>query len=396
MNNEILKEKIKSLKISCIIHSVIYLITSVIHILIYYKVIWLSNRDNNIFFIEIIIIIVFTLIPLLLFMFLSLLNLSKKFFIILKQLLKILFYAFFLNSMIISLSTWNNAQLLSSFYNECPFNFLVEDLPNIFQNYTINNKKTIKKLCKYRRCFYNNNYIKDNKIINNYICNLEQKDKSITCSNIDKNVLKINDDIINYIEYCNEYTKMYECEKENNFLVYNIQYDYKCPNKSDVTLNYSLSFIFIFIDGFICSIPWLYEYYYIKDLLSLLTININNDNNNNNQSLNETNNTSKLDDSNSSQNFEKQPTQTIIIDNLNDKDNKSDILSINKVKKDNNKVNTGNILSNKEINNNNNHNNIEDDKSKSGNILINSNKDTFNIINKNIKPDIKQIKYEKK
>lgn len=395
MNNENVKEKIKNLKISCSIHSIIYLITITIHILIYYKLIWLSNRDANIFFIEIIIIIAFTFIPVLLFFFFSFLTLTKKFLIILKQLLKILFYVFFLNSMIISISTWNNAQLLSSFYNECPFNFLVEDLPNIFQNYTINNKKEIKKLCKYRRCFYNNNYIKNHKIINNYVCNLEQKDKSITCSNLDVNNLKINDDIINYIEYCNEYTKIYECEKENNFLAYNIPYNYKCPNKSDVNLNYSLSFIFIFIDGFICSMPWLYEYYYIKDLLLLLSININNDNNNN-QSLNETNNTSKIDDSNSSQNFEKQPTQTIIIDNLNYKDNKSDILSINKVKKDNNKVNSGNILSNKEINNNNNHNNKEDDKSKSGNRLINSNKDTFNIINKNIKPDTKQIKFEKK
>jgi hypothetical protein len=141
MNNEIIKEKVKTLKSSYIFHSIIYIITSVIHILIYLKIYWLSKREKNVFFIEIIIIISFAFIPIILFFFSFLLILSKKYLSIIKQLLKILFYLFFLNSMIVSLSTWNNAQLLSTFYHECPFNFNIEEIQDIFDNFTITNKK---------------------------------------------------------------------------------------------------------------------------------------------------------------------------------------------------------------------------------------------------------------
>ena len=398
MNNEIIKEKVKTLKSSYIFHSIIYIITSVIHILIYLKIYWLSKREKNVFFIEIIIIISFAFIPIILFFFTFLLILSKKYLSIIKQLLKILFYLFFLNSMIVSLSTWNNAQLLSTFYHECPFNFNVEEIQDIFDNFTITNKKYLKKKCKYRRCFPNDNYIKNNKIINNYICNLEQNNKGISCSILEVDYTKIKQEIINYIEYCQEFTKMYQCEKENNYISYKISYNFRCPNKSDVSLNYSLAFIFIFIDGIICSLPWLYEYYCLKDILSLLNITMSNGNNN--HSLKETNNTSKINENISNNNshiFEKQPTDIIIIENLkkykSNVEDSLDILSINKIKRNNHELNSSKKLSNRAIKD---HNCLDkNNKSKSENKLMNNNNNILNIMNVNIKSTIYKINKEK-
>lgn len=392
MNNENIKEKIQSLKSAYIFHSLIYIVTSIIHILIYLRLYWVSKRDKNIFVIEIILIISFSFIPIILYFLAPLLSSSKKYISFLKPLLKILFYLFFFNSMVVSLSTWNNAQLLSTFYNECPFNFNVDELPNIFDNYTMTNKKNIKKQCKYRRCFIYDNFVKNSKVINNYICNFGQKNKGITCSILDKDNNIIKKEIINYIDYCNEFTKMYQCEKENNYITYNISYDWKCPKSSEVSLNFSLAFIFILIDGLICSLPWFYEYYSIKEIYSSLNINGNNSNQNNN-SLKDTNNTSKMSgniSNNESQNFEKQPTDLIIIDSLNSKkkykselEDSHDILSINKIKKSDHATNDSKNLSNKAIKSRDNNN-----KSKSENKLINHNNNIFNIMNVNIKPNI--------
>ena len=413
--NYVLQKKIHSLKLSNLLHSSIYFISVVIHLIVYFEVRWLSNREREFFFIEIIILSFFTIIPNTLSLFLVCVKLTKKLFGILQTFSKVFFYINFFNGLIISIDAWNNATMLSSFFKSCPFYYKIEDINYIFPNVQLDNE-LIKKKCSYRRCFQNNTLIKDQKQVINYICNLQEKDKTIECFEIGENERNLNGAIKNYVDYCKSYKKMYKCEKSDDFFP-NIQnkYDYKCPGKSDVVFNYTFGFLFIFIDSFICSLPWLYEYYSYKDLILLLCLEFMNNHDRNNQSVRDTNNTTKVNENennsnddngnnnnNNSQSFERQPTETIIVDNNYNKsinetklDNKNEILSIK-----NNRINfisNCNILSSKEIQNTHhlkdeiNVNNIQNDISKSDNQLnINENKNIFKSMNENIHIEIKK------
>ena len=397
MNNVLLKETIKNLKIGFIAHLLTNILLLLIHILIFMKIIWMQKAEYIVFYIEIIIIAIFTIIPLILFALLLFLKLTKKFLIILKVFLKVCYYCILINGMIISINTWYNSQLLSTFYLNCPYNFNIVDLPKIFNNYQIENKKEIKNKCNYNRCFLND-YYKDN-ITNNifyiYICNIKLNKKYTFCSEFIIDDQNINKDLINYVNFCKDYTKIYQCKKQDGYISYNIAYDYKCPNKSDVTLNYVFSFLFALFDSFISSIPWIFEYSGIKEIIYLLFGQINNFNQNN-QSLKETNNTSKIDDNNNSnennsQIFKKEPTRTIIIDNniykINDINNSNsienniEILNINK-----NKISiiitNENILSKKIINNKS--CNVEDNSKSQNQLINNNNQNVFKVINNKI------------
>ena len=397
-NNVLLKKTIKKIKIEFIVHSFYYGLLLVIHILIFNKINWMKKGEYIVFYIEIIIIAIFTIIPLILFILLLFLKLTKIFLNILKVFLKICYYYIFINGMIISINTWCNTQLLSIFYLNCPYNFNIADLPKIFDNYQIENKKEIKNKCNYNRCFLNG-YYKDNKnnnIIYIYICNIKLNKEKMFCSELILDNQSINKDLINYVNFCRDYTKIYNCIKQDNYISYNISYDYKCPNKSEVSLNHALSFLFILFDSFIASIPWVSECTKIEEIIYLLFPDINNFNQNN-QSLKETSNTSKIDDNsnsnennqdNNSQTFKKEPTVTIIIDNniniINDINNSKniekniEILNINK-NKNSNIITNENILSNKKIINKS-YNNEENSKSQNQ-LINNNNQNIFKVIN---------------
>ena len=57
------------------------------------------------------------------------------------------------------------------------------------------------------------------------------RDKIIVynCSIFTLNNQNINNELNKYIDYCKGYTKMYICEKKDDFIFYQISYDYKCP-----------------------------------------------------------------------------------------------------------------------------------------------------------------------
>lgn len=414
MNQNIAREKkIKSLKVSNALHSSIYFISVVIHLIVYLEIKWISKREKDLFFIEIITLSFFTIVPQITSLFLVWVKISKKILGILQTLSKVFFYINFFNGLIISIVAWNNAISLSTFFKNCPFLYRADDIDSIFHGFQIENE-LIKKECSFRRCFQNNTLIKDQKQIINYICNLEEKDKTIKCIELREDEGDFNPSISNYINYCKSYKKMYKCQKNNDFFQnFQNKYNYKCPGKSDLIFNYIFVFLFIFIDSFICSFPWLYVYYSYKDLYLLLFLDSMDNHDRNNQSIRDTNNTSKVNDNennsnncnnnnNNSQSFEKQPTETIIVDNNYNKnfikkkyENELEILSIK-----NNRmihISNGNILSNKEIrnthhlNDENNENNTQNDISKSDNKLnIKENKNIFKSINENIHIEIKK------
>jgi hypothetical protein len=412
--NSVLEKKIQSLKLSNILHSGIYFISIVIHLIVYFEIYWISKREKEFFFIEIITLSFFSIIPNILSLFLVCVKLTKKLFGILQTLSKVFFYINFFNGLVISIDAWNNANALSSFFKNCPFYYKVDDIRFIFHNFQMEDE-LIKKECNYRRCFQNNTLIKDQKQVINYICNLEEKEKTIECLELGENENTYLE-ISQYVKYCKNYKKMYKCEKSDDFFQnYQIKYYDKCPGKSDVIFNYTFGFLFIFIDSFICSLPWLYEYYSYKDLIILLCLDFMDNRDRNNQSLRDTNNTSKINDNennsnngnnnNNSQSFERQPTETIIVEN-NYNNNINETRYVNKIEineilsiKNNrvNFINKSNILSNKEIKNTlhlsdeKNMNYSQNNISKSDNKLnINENKNIFKSMNENIHIEIKK------
>lgn len=413
--NSILEKKIQNLKMSNILHSGIYFISIVIHLVVYFEIIWISKREKELFFIEIITLSFFSIIPNILSLFLICVKLTKKLFGILQTLSKVFFYINFFNGLIISIDAWNNATILSSFFKNCPFYYKVEDIPGIFHYFQMEDE-LIKKECSYRRCFQNNTLIKDQKQVINYICNLEEKEKTIECFELGENEGNINFLISKYVNYCKSYKKMFKCEKNDDFFQnYQNKINDKCPGKSDVIFNYTFGFLFIFIDSFICSLPWLYEYYSYKDLILLLCLDFMDNHDRNNQSVRDTNNTSKINDNennsnsgnnNNSQSFERQPTETIIVENnynnnMNETryDNRNEINEILSIKNNRfNYINNSNILSHKDIKKNtlhlkdeNNMNNSQNEISKSDNKLnINENKNIFKSMNENIHIEIKK------
>jgi hypothetical protein len=383
-----MQKKVKFIQLIYFLHSLLYIIFDLIHILIYYKIFWYSKISKNLFHIEILIFFGFIAIPIILVILLFTLKLNKKLFEIFHLLSKFLFTLYFFNGFLMSLVICHNCISLSSFFYYCPYNFENNDIPKIFDNFEMKDNKEIKKRCNYRRCFINNEYLNNNHFIYNFVCNFNDEDKMIDCSSMEENKEKISDELTKYVHYCNSYTKMYNCHRKNNFIIYNIPYYYKCPNKSDIYRSFIASFFIIFIDEFISSIPWIIEYYLFYEIILSITVPINNLNQINNLSLKETNNTSKINEDNNSnendiENIRREPTQTIIIENKNNFDNSKKNVTINN-------IHNKDILSIKSnINNNKNfsQNKIKlNENNESQNQLINNpNKDHISIINYNIK-----------
>ena len=393
-----MQKRIRFIKIIYFLHSIFYFLLDIIHLIIFIKLIWISKLSKKIYYIEIFILCGFSFVPIILLLNLLYLKLTKQLFIRFQLLSRVLLILIFFNGIIISLNICNNAIALTTFFYYCPFNYNVNDLNKIFNNYKIENEKEINNKCNNRRCFINTKYVKNNYIIDNYICNFYNKEKLNYCYDLIINRVQITNELINYINYCKSYTEMYFCERQKNVIYYGISYDYKCPNEFDIFFNFFLFFLFIIIDVFGYSIPWILENYAFNEIIFLLTFNINGINQNNNNSLKETNNTSKIsnnDNSNGSRQennneiFQRQSTKTIIIYNNNNKENKfnsnrnyfknnNDILIINrnKINKNNNSIE--NISNNKEI--------FDQINYESENQLIsNKNQNIFKIINYEIK-----------
>ena len=387
MDNQYIKEEIKILKIGYIIHFLFFLLLLIAHLTIYIKSYWLSKYINHIIFAEIIIISIFSLLPIILLVFISCTKLSEKIIKKLGIISMIFLFIFIINSLFTSISICYNTLLTETFYKNCPYNFNYTDIPNIFINYQIDNKEQIKKKCNYRKCFpinYNNSF---------YICNFKEKDEKANYSELFISILDTENlikEVIEYINYCRYFTIFYKKEKKS-FIYYDISYNFICPNSSDLVINYILTFFFIFADIFASTLSWLYEYYSYKKILLILEYQ-RYSNNNVNISIKETSNTSHIDgnninqnnnnndeDHNNNENFVKQPTDLLIIDNnkiINiSKENKEErIINILNKEKGNNEITNDVDAINNNINNNKNNN----DKSEE-NLMKNIN--IFKVIN---------------
>jgi hypothetical protein len=344
----------------------------------------MSKVVYEMIFAETIIIMISVFFPFIILIILKFKSLKEKLIKQFELMSKICLFIFIANSFITSGATSYNTALMPAFYRDCPFNYEVNDIPKIFNDEKLKSKSSLKKECNNRRCYLIN--YKDNEYLCNFIdreyefFNLENENESI----LPGNVLKL-------INYCTNDTHFFKC-KRIRYNLYSISFDSICPDKSQLTYNYVLSYLFIFSCIFSSIIPWLLEYYSYQKILLFIYIR-RNDNRNN--SLKETNNTSKIEENNNNinnnginggennQEFKRQPTEILIVG-----DNKLNINNINNDNKNEQYLFTNNInikeIENGNLNNKNNNNNF----SKSDHQLMNNeNKNVLNLINKKIKPN---------
>ena len=372
-----MQNAIKFLRKATIIHFFVNTAIGVCHLIIFLELFWLLEQSKNIYYYVIFIVFTVGLFPIIVAIIITFKKITKTLMNNLKLVIKYFTFLEILLSIILSVCLSENQKELSLYIYICPFNYQINDIDKIFDNYTLKNEKMIKEKCKNVRCFFNE---KTDDLDKRYLCNFDLKSNKKYCSKYSIGKGFISNKLINYFDYCENFVTFYKCQKpEKDFKTIINNYDYICPNKSDESLNISLLYSFLMIDIiFLCS-PWLVDVAYIDELISSIS-EVHNDNNRNNNSLKDTNNTSKeqneIEENNN--NFERQPTQTIIIDNsenyINNK-NTPEILNINKriINTEDNKDKSQNK------------NEMNDNKSKSDIKLIdNINNNIFKIFNKNI------------
>ena len=404
-----LKSEVKVLKFLYVLHIVLYVLIIFSHILLFLRILWLSYTSMLLFFICSLIFAIGLVIPFIIFIFLIVKTIKKKLvrtFIIIS---KTLFYICIINTVVVITIIFLNSKSLHLFYEDCPFNFDIRDINEVFNN--ISDVNIQYKKCNNRRCLFNNYKIFE-QFKYNYICNFYSKRKNdLNCSKLDT-MNDVSEDLLNYVNICQDNTTFYKCSKSHGYYYYNITSDYSCPNYSEVVFGYLLGLFFFIIDMLGASATWLMEYYSYKKVIMILNGVRNRSRvTQNNPSQIETCNTSKIEEGNLQENnrneeenqnenqieskkdesFVKQETQTLIIDNGNNINNQNNLNMIidkeqNKninndegrncsIKTDRINVSNKNVLANTK-NGNINANNISS-VSKSGNLLLNNNNDYF-------------------
>lgn len=399
MDSHNIKKEIQLLKIGKIFHIFIYLLLSFCHILVLLKSYWLSKTSHIILTIETIIIGISMILPAFFLILLICVILTEKKIEKLGKISRVLCIIFLVNSLITSGAIWYNTSIMGRFYEDCPYNFNIDDIPNIFSYYQTENKTKRIKECNNRRCF------SINSIDISYVCNFNDKKSQYEYEFSFDEETVIYNNVKDYIYYCLNYTQFYKINKTNYNLYKNIPFDFICLTKSQFKFNYLLSYLFIFSCIFASSLPWVLDFQMYDKILYLLLIQ--RITNNRNNSLKETNNTSNIEaennnnnnnEENNSQKFTKQPTEILIIGNNN-------YININNINNENNQerivnIITNNIDDNKKNENNlkdqiiNNNNDLNNNSKSENNLMNNENKNVFTIINKRVKSNSQKNKKE--
>jgi len=336
--NSYINKEIQFLKITYNIHIIECIILLLIYFIAYENIYWLINSIASMFEISLFIFIFlyfFLLFIYLSFLFLKMTTKLLKVFIIISL---ICFCIVFVNSLFCSVISCYNSALFDSFYNDCPFNFMEDDITKMIGKSIKNNKKA-NNICKSRKCYKINNET------NIYLCNFYEKEIYYD-SHSEKNDTNISQEVNLFVYLCKNFTNFY-LSKKDKYHAFDIDYDFNCPSKSNIIYNYILTYLFIIANILCSAILWLFEFCSYKTILLLITNLRNND-----VSLKETNNTSKIEENNNSHNQENNlqhnGTEIIIVEN--NKNNKNKNLEENKdINKENSK--SENLLINN-INNN--------------------------------------------
>ena len=385
MNGDVYRTKIKELKRNYILHLIINTIIIIFNLVISFEIVWLNEILYYLYFSLSIFGILYLIIPIIPLIFLLLKKLTQKKL----KLFKIKSFIFCGSVIVTGFSfiiiLMINSLKMNEFYPECPFNLHDSYINKMYSNYMDNNleEKLLKNLCTNRRCMFNNKFLSSSYPYE-YICNYEPtndfekiKNKTdlnnetisqIQCGKIENfnNYNFRNREIYKFFEICNSFDEFYICQRINEPKVYSIPDDFKCPNKNYMTISIFLCMISILLNLIISFFPWRIEYIKYKYIIYYLT-SVSNNIVQNNNSLNSTQNASKIKKVEQEKSFKKEPTEIIFVYTNTDEnmlnentsyDEKEINISCQKKKRNstkeiNNNIKINNIIINNNIVNNN-------------------------------------------
>ena len=329
----IINKTFKSLKINYVIHLILLIIILIFNFVLVSQILWLKKIFGNLYLLMNYISIINFIFPMISFIFIIKNKITKKninkfkIITIIFCTLAIIFGFFFSGVLMI------NAIESPEFCKECPFNLPLSEI-NSFPNYNLNKK------CNERRCVKNSpnpeTNIKNENDLYEYICNYNPTDefdeikesKDIENNNtISKNSDNIfckeltKDEILNtelennysndFYDMCNIYTKLYICERNQLPNKFKIEKNFVCPEKDYMTKLVIFCMLNVLINLIFGFFPW-------KSELNKYTILIMNyeprRTNQKSNSFSSTINDSKgIKENISENNFEKTPTEIIIV-----------------------------------------------------------------------------------
>ena len=329
----IINKTFKSLKINYVIHLILLIIILIFNFVLVSQIFWLKKIFGNLYLLMNYISIINFIFPMISFIFIIKNKITKKninkfkIITIIFCTLAIIFGFFFSGVLMI------NAIESPEFCKECPFNLPLSEI-NSFPNYNLNKK------CNERRCVKNSpnpeTNIKNENDLYEYICNYNPTDefdeikesKDIENNNtISKNSDNIfckeltKDEILNtelennysndFYDMCNIYTKLYICERNQLPNKFKIEKNFVCPEKDYMTKLVIFCMLNVLINLIFGFFPW-------KSELNKYTILIMNyeprRTNQKSNSFSSTINDSKgIKENISENNFEKTPTEIIIV-----------------------------------------------------------------------------------
>ena len=331
----IINKTFKSLKINYVIHLILLIIILIFNFVLVSQIFWLKKIFGNLYLLMNYISIINFIFPMISFIFIIKNKITKKninkfkIITIIFCTLAIIFGFFFSGVLMI------NAIESPEFCKECPFNLPLSEI-NSFPNYNLNKK------CNERRCVKNSPNpemnIKNENDLYEYICNYNPTDEfdeikeSKDIENNNNNTISKNsdnifckeltkDEILNtelennysndFYDMCNIYTKLYICERNQLPNKFKIEKNFVCPEKDYMTKLVIFCMLNVLINLIFGFFPW-------KSELNKYTILIMNyeprRTNQKSNSFSSTINDSKgIKENISENNFEKTPTEIIIV-----------------------------------------------------------------------------------
>ena len=331
----IINKTFKSLKINYVIHLILLIIILIFNFVLVSQIFWLKKIFGNLYLLMNYISIINFIFPMISFIFIIKNKITKKninkfkIITIIFCTLAIIFGFFFSGVLMI------NAIESPEFCKECPFNLPLSEI-NSFPNYNLNKK------CTERRCVKNSPNpemnIKNENDLYEYICNYNPTDEfdeikeSKDIENNNNNTISKNsdnifckeltkDEILNtelennysndFYDMCNIYTKLYICERNQLPNKFKIEKNFVCPEKDYMTKLVIFCMLNVLINLIFGFFPW-------KSELNKYTILIMNyeprRTNQKSNSFSSTINDSKgIKENISENNFEKTPTEIIIV-----------------------------------------------------------------------------------
>ena len=331
----IINKTFKSLKINYVIHLILLIIIFIFNFVLVSQIFWLKKIFGNLYLLMNYISIINFIFPMISFIFIIKNKITKKninkfkIITIIFCTLAIIFGFFFSGVLMI------NAIESPEFCKECPFNLPLSEI-NSFPNYNLNKK------CNERRCVKNSpnpeTNIKNENDLYEYICNYNPTDEfdeikeSKDIENNNNNTISKNsdnifckeltkDEILNtelennysndFYDMCNIYTKLYICERNQLPNKFKIEKNFVCPEKDYMTKLVIFCMLNVLINLIFGFFPW-------KSELNKYTILIMNyeprRTNQKSNSFSSTINDSKgIKENISENNFEKTPTEIIIV-----------------------------------------------------------------------------------